>query len=280
MKKEELFRAIGNADDSLLARCPLPDEPTGAQPSGEAVPQKHILFFSGRSRKRALALCASVCLVLAAAALLIPKLFGGSSENFPEFQLSEASRGVEVSCTDSLPDSMPATSSDLLWLDEESLFTCFETDIFEGTVTGIQNIVIDYSGEKNYRAIASIQVEKVFRGSCAAGDTVQILLPCPIGTEGFRVEDTGVISRLRAGMHGVFMPDVYGKDSISERNGARLLLTDLAPYGLPDGERYAFLETDSGLLFARWAYESLRDASSLTEIEVYIEEMLQKLLQQ
>ncbi|MDE7299479.1 MAG: hypothetical protein K2N94_11715, partial [Lachnospiraceae bacterium] len=263
MKKEELFRAIGNADDSLLARCPLPEEPDEALPSDKAVPQKHILFFAGRSRKRALVLCASVCLVLAAAAFLIPKLFGGNSENFPEFQLSEASRGVKVSCIDSLPDFMPAASSDLRWLDEESLFTYFDTDIFEGTVTGIQNIVVDYSGEKDYRAIASIQVGKVFRGSCMAGDTVQILLPCPIGTEGFWMEDTGVISRLRVGMHGIFMPNVYGKDSISERNGARLLLTDLAPYGFPDGERYAFLETDDGLVFARWAYESIRDASTL-----------------
>ena len=44
-----------------------------------------------------------------------------------------------------------------------------------------------------------------------------------------------------------------------------------------DGERYAFLETDSGLVFGRWAYESIADATTLDEVEEYIENMLERL---
>ncbi len=272
MNKEILFRSIGNVDEELLARCPLPENQAEPLSCEKNAAKKHRSPIRPMP-KPARILCASLCLVFTAAALLLFRLLPGGSgkENFP---LSEASRGVTVSRIDHLPDPLPASTADLPWLEEEELFTNIETHIFEGTVTGIQNIVMDFSGEPEYRAIASIEIERVFRGDCAPGDTVQVLLPCPVGDHDVWVEDTGVISRLRTGMRGIFMPQVYDAGSIREQNGARLLLSDLAPYGLPDGERYAFLETKDGPVFDRASYESLREASSMAEVAAYIEEML------
>lgn len=291
MKKEILFEAIGNVDDALLARLSFPQENSDLAPENSDFPPENSVLLPGdtpktkiqakkrfamsrfpllRTRRYALALCAA-CLIFAAFSL--PKLLNRKNTDF--FRLSDASYGVTVSLMENAPETMVNSSSDLVWLTEEELFTYFHTDIFEGNITDIQNIVLDFNGEKDYGAIASIRVEKVFRGSCQAGDTVKVLLPCMIDVNGVWVSDTGVVSEMRAGMRGIFMPMVYDALSFREQNGARLSLADLAPYGFADGERYCFLETQDGLVFARFAYESIAEASTLGEIERYIEKMLE-----
>ena len=50
---------------------------------------------------------------------------------------------------------------------------------------------------------------------------------------------------------------------------------DLAGYGFADGERFAFLETENGLIFSKEAYSSIANATTLAEIEDYIETMLE-----
>jgi hypothetical protein len=49
---------------------------------------------------------------------------------------------------------------------------------------------------------------------------------------------------------------------------------DIAQYGLMDGERFAFIDTGNGLIFARDAYKSIETADSLEECESYIESMI------
>ncbi len=269
LKQEKLFEAIGHVDDALLARLSSPESISDAPPGHlpKSKPQAKTRF--------ALAFCAA-CLVFAA--FFLPKFLGRKSADF--FQLSDASHGVKVSLMEKPPEVMVNSSGDLIWLTEEQLFTHFNTDIFKGNITDIQNIILDFNGEKEYGAIASIYVEKVFRGNCQTGDTVKMLLPCMIDVEGLWVSGTDVVSKMRVGMHGIFMPMVYDDYSFREENGARLLLTDLVPYGLADGERYCFLQTQDGLVFARFAYESIAEASSLAEIENYIEKMLEKVSEQ
>ena len=184
--------------------------------------------------------------------------------------LSAASTGITVRYGS--PSSTISLSTDLTWLTEEELFTEFDTAIFLGTVTRIDNIVLDFNGSEDYRALAQIQVETAYRGPYQAGDTVTVLLPCSI-TEGVWVEDTSVISQLAVGTRGILMPMVYDETSVREQNGAILALRDIADCGLPDGERFAFLETADGLTFARWAYPSIQDAASLEEVGDYILEM-------
>lgn len=190
-----------------------------------------------------------------------------------QIKLSDNSRNVTARYTRS-PIFMQSSSS-LIFLTEEELFTHFDTAIFKGRIRRLNNIELNFNGDKNYRAIAEIEVETVYRGSCNIGDTVSVLLPCPI-MEGFWVEDTDIISSIQVGMTGIFMPMIYDDTSIREQNGARLALKDVADYGFADGVRYAFLETEDGLVFSRSSYESISGATTLDEIEKYILNMISK----
>ncbi len=52
------------------------------------------------------------------------------------------------------------------------------------------------------------------------------------------------------------------------------MLKDVAGYGFADGRRYVFLETDTGLVFARDAYPTISSATTLQEVENYVLEMV------
>lgn len=217
------------------------------------------------------ACAACLALVIAAAAAMVDRRLN-------RIELSDASVNVTARYTDGAPSMR---SSNLLAArTEEELFTVFNTAIFRGTVLKIDNIELNFNGSKDYRAIAEIEVEKVYRGPCGVGDVVSVLLPCPIGKD-LWVEDTGVVSRMRVGTTGIFMPTVYDENSVWEQNGAKLVLTDVAGYGFADGVRYAFLEVEAGdgvgLLFARSEYQSISGAKTLDEVEEYIETMLERL---
>ena len=190
--------------------------------------------------------------------------------------LSDASANV-TACYTNNPFIFKGSSESLTGLTEEELFTCYDTAIFRGTVLEIRNIILNFNGDKEYRAIAKIEVEKVYRGPCSEGDTVSVMLPCPIA-KGFWVTDTSTVSAMKAGNAGIFMPVIYDdENSVLEQNGAKLDKRDLADYGFADGERYAFLETDNGLVFNKDAYRSIADAANLDEVGDYIETMLERL---
>lgn len=190
--------------------------------------------------------------------------------------LSDRSHNVAVRYT-SNPFIFFRHSGSLIGLTEEELFTKFDTVIFKGTIKEIKNIVVGFNGEKEYRAIVQIEVGKVYRGTCSEGDTVSVMLPCPI-SGWIHVTDTSTVSEMKAGVTGIFMPMVLDDESaLWMENGASLDKRDLADYDFVDGERYAFLETDSGLVFSRWAYASIADATTLDEVEEYIEKMLERL---
>ena len=195
------------------------------------------------------------------------------SEPKKQFVLSDNSYNVTVKYNEKAPDINIEYS--LVDYTEDELFTVFDTDIFKGTILSLDNIEIDLNGYKMYRAIAQIKVEKVYRGSCDKGDTVSVMLPCHI-TEDVWVEDTDTVSAMKEGMTGIFMPIAYDETSILECNNARLVQKDIADYGFPDGMRYAFLETEDGLIFDRGSYETISDAKTLDEVEEYVENMIIK----
>lgn len=249
MKAERMIRALNQIDADYIAE---------AAPAEKKSKKQRILRLS----------MIAACLVLAAT-LSISAIVNRQHT----LSLSDASSGVTAKYTQKAPRIDAAAS--LIPLTENELFTHFDTAVLKGTVTKIDNIVLDFNGEKTYRAIAQIQVEKVWRGACQEGEPVSVLVPCPIES-GVWVEDTETVSALRVGMTGIFMPVIYDADDFHEENGARLALRDIAPYGFADGSRYAFLETENGLIFARWAYESISDVQTLAEIEIYVSEMVEK----
>ena len=188
--------------------------------------------------------------------------------------LTESSDGVTVRYVEGVTNDM--SSDQLFPLTEQELFTHFYTDIFMGEVTDVQNIQIDFNGVKMYRALAQISIEKVYRGENLTGKTVTVLLPCAIGTEE-KMTDADTLANMQVGLHGIFMITPYDTSSFIETNGVRLALLDIADYGFPDGVRYAFLETEEGLIFDRQSYSTIARAENLSQVEAYIEDMLAKL---
>ena len=117
-------------------------------------------------------------------------------------------------------------------------------------------------------------MEKVYRGTYEEGETIRMLLPGAVsGNIHSSIMDT--LGELKVGMTGIFMPMAYGIDSVYQSNSATLYLGELAPYGFGDGIRFAFLKTEEGLVFSRDAYVGAKDASTLEEIEVYVEQMVE-----
>lgn len=171
--------------------------------------------------------------------------------------------------------NLSASEDCLVYLTEDELFTNWYTAIFEGTIKKIDNIELSFNGEKMHRALAQIKVEQVYRGDLVPGDIAVVLLPCSIGN-GIMTSDSGVVSRMREGMRGIFMPIVYGEDSYIEMNGATLYVKELASYGFADGLRYAFLVDGSKLVFSRSAYPTVQNAESLDEIREYVIKMIEK----
>lgn len=80
---------------------------------------------------------------------------------------------------------------------------------------------------------------------------------------------------MKTGMTGIFMPIKYDETSYREENGAKIYWRDIAEYGFINGETYAFLNSDNGLIFAKQAYKSIASATSLEEIEKYVIKMIE-----
>ena len=216
----------------------------------------------------------AACLVLALA-IAGPLLNRGGGD----LELKRSS-GVKVSYVDNLPAKTSLASlADLMWLTEDELFAThvlgYEIAVFEGTVKEVRNIACDFGSRTDYRAIAAIEVGEVLRGSIGVGDTVNLLLPAPVGTD-IWVEDTGVSTRISKGTRGIFLPIKYDETSIYEEGGQKLALLDLAGYGLPDGERWLFLETAEGLVYLEDAYPSFAGAKDLQDIKKIILAMIDK----
>ena len=247
MNRLELFRGLGNLDADLIREA-------------EASP--------ARKQKKwwQIALPIAACLALAIGIGTSSVLYARNS-----IELSSESEGVRARYVHNAPEV--SSTGDLLLLTEAEMFTRFDTAIFRGTVTQVENIRLDFAGETVYRAIAHIHTEEVYRGNCRAGEDVRVLLPCTIGT-GETVTDAAVASAIRPGMTGIFMPIQYGEDDYWEQNGARLREKDLCAYGLADGERWVFLETGGGLLFDRTAFPTIAGADTLMEVEDYILKMV------
>jgi hypothetical protein len=88
------------------------------------------------------------------------------------------------------------------------------------------------------------------------------------------VEDTGVVSAIRIGEVGIFMPVKYDGTEKGEENGATLFWKDTCDYGFPDGERFTFLQTEQGLLYSEDTYISLSGTSTLDDIKSYVIKMI------
>lgn len=259
MNKEEMFEAINDIDDTYIAEA-TPGWSGNAGPAKQ--PRHPVRWMAG--------IAACVAAFIFASVWIHPADHG----RIP-IELSDASKNV-TACYIGAED-VPAISvaTCLVSLTEADIFRKYNTALFRGTVVSIRNIELNYNGWKEYQAIAEIRISQVYRGDCRTGDTLTVLLPCPI-MEGYHVSACDVAEAIHTGTEGIFMPVKYDNTYICTQNGATLQYNDLAEYGLFDGARWAFLSTDTGLLFDHYAFESLETPETLDDIEQYIEKMLQQ----
>ncbi len=220
------------------------------------VPQKTIKFI------KTFAVTAAAVFVL----IIILPLFTGNDD----FILPNSTGNISVKYVNKAPLVM--SLHDLVYLTEEEIFNNYNTSVLKGTVEKIRNIEIDFNGFADYRAIAEIKIDKVYRGNETSGDIISVLIPCPIDSSTW-IEDTDVISGIRVGTAGIFMPVKYDETSYREENGARVYWLDITEYGFMDGMRFAFIKTENGMIFDRDAFMSVKTANSFDEIEKYIMEM-------
>lgn len=247
MRGKELFEKITNIDNDIITRT------------------------SAVNKKRKLTYIKWASIVACFAIIII-----GVYSILPKGNIIFEDENVTVQAVDFSKTLITSSSADLVMLTEEEIFNGYNTDIFKGTVTDIQNIEIDFDGEVVYRSIVTISVQDVYRGGLQTDEEVTILLPIPIDVNGYWVSDTDVVSQINVGMTGIFMPLVLNDESAMwQENDVWFDKRGIVDYGLLDGERYVFLENEKGLVFAEWAFESISDAQTLDDIEEYIVTMIE-----
>ncbi len=200
----------------------------------------------------------------------------GTYSFLPKGNIIFKDENLTVKSVDFSQKNAISTGDSLIYLTEEEIFNNYNTVIFKGTVTDIENIEIDFDGEVVYRSIATISVQDVYRGSLQTDQEVTILLPTQIDVNGYWVSDMDVISQISVGMTGIFMPLVLDDESAMwQQNNVWFDKREIVDYGLLDGERYAFLETENGFVFAEWAFEGISNAQNLDDVEEYILTMIE-----
>ncbi|MGL4374197.1 MAG: hypothetical protein ACRCS6_10460, partial [Turicibacter sp.] len=156
MNQKEIFQVIGDLDDDLILEAAKP-------------------FTKKNISVRWIRLVpVAACLVL----FLGLGFVGAKADR--DIELKQSSGNVSAKYIKEAPSIR--TLADLMWLTEEELFSRFETVIFKGIIKDIRNIVVDFNGAKEYFAIAQISVNQIYRGNLEIGNTVSVLLPCPIDT--------------------------------------------------------------------------------------------------
>lgn len=166
---------------------------------------------------------------------------------------------------------IPSNSSAITAIfNEEEVFNKFDTVAFMGTVKEVKNLKMDFDGVVHYRAMAVITVDKVYSGDLSVGETVNAMLPGPVDRGSVMGADFNITRAMKPGERGIFMPIVYSSDEVWEENGKQLKMTEFAEYVIIDTVRFAFMDTEEGLLFERNTFPAIKDAKTLEEVEPYI----------
>lgn len=247
MSEKELLQALSAIDDDLITEA-------------EQLP--------GKRRHSLRWMAAAVCAVITVCIGI--GMYCGQNDTIA---LERSEGDVSVQIVSELPK---ADSADCLaYLTEDELITDSQTDIFRGTIVNIQNVVVSCGESESYHAIVEIEVGQVYRtfGNCTAGDMVSVLTN-PIHMDGIGVSASDTIEQAQIGMNCIFMANLLDSSDMKRHGESTLYWTDIAEYRMPDAIRYAFLETENGVIFDRDSYPSFCDADTLDEIMQGIEKLI------
>ena len=238
MKSEQILRLLGEVDDRYIEESMMI----------ERKPYQRLKWGAG--------------LLIAVAAGFMLFTSNVWNERIP---LSTDSTANSVHIVDQSKVTSDISEENMMDMTEDELFSKWNPVVVRGTVTDIRHIEIDFNGETEYQSLITIHISNVYRGDVQIGR--DLIVRADAIKETGQTTDASVISQVKQGMEGIFMPISYDDEFVWEQNDATLRLKDIANYGFPDGERYLFLDTPNGLLFERDAYPSLQGLDSLDEVE-------------
>lgn len=238
MKNDQILRLLGEVDDRYIEESMMI----------ERKPYQRLKWGAG--------------LLIAVAAGFMLFTSNVWNERIP---LSTDSTANSVHIVDQSKVTSDISGENMMDMTEDELFSKWNPVVVRGTVTDIRHIEIDFNGETEYQSLITIHVSNVYRGDEQIGR--DLIVRADAIKETGQTTDASVISQVKQGMEGIFMPIPYDDEFVWEQNEATLRLKDIADYGFPDGERYLFLDTPNGLLFERDAYPSLQGLDSLDEVE-------------
>lgn len=258
MKKEDLMEAIGDIDDDLIEEA---------------------RNFCKRSFpwKRVLAAAACFAVLLTAVITVLPRTMMDADEKYVEeidnlYNKSENLKAAQMMEIDT--DEMKGETfyhqaqSDLMSLTEKELFAK-PSDIFRGEVAGLTYYRVNYNGLLCDYTVAAIRVEEVYRGDLTVGDVANVRIR-GIFRPGIWIEDSDTVSAIKNGVTGIFMVN----DFVGEvMNDAYFDGGGVITHYFSDGDRFAFLETENGLVFDQSAYPSLKYAKTLEDVALYVKLM-------
>lgn len=176
---------------------------------------------------------------------------------------------IKISYVDKAPSSELSASTPIFTEDE--VFNMFDTDIFMGTVKEVKNIMINIDQNITYQGIAKVTIEKMYDGKSSVGETVSILLPGPVENGTISGGDFNILPAMKSGDKGIFMPIKHDANYYWSDGSNTILFSEIAKYGLIDTQHFMFLQTTEGLIFAKETFPEIKSATTLEEIETYIE---------
>jgi hypothetical protein len=157
---------------------------------------------------------------------------------------------------------------ELVYLTEEQILDGSEVIVY-AEVVNLEHISISFGNYKDYRTLVYLKVLESYKGEVKKEETIKFLAPALLDGS-IWTEDTGTISQLTKGDEGFFLLNRYDESAYWEQNGSRLILADVADFGMGDGERFVLINRNDKFIFANWAFESLSQASSHEDIEKFI----------
>lgn len=286
MRKEDLFRAIGQAEDRqvLEAREPVPIRKAAHWPRYAALAACLVLLAGlgvwSISREPEVPGASAGTLGTDAGSGGTAAGASGDTADGSSYEPGEDSRpamysqNTEIGYLDQAPDpGGPGSEACLARMSVEEILAQ-DTAIFRGTVMDLNYLSVEMDGGSRYYTVAVVEVSRVFRGDLTAGTTYGILLPCVPGYASNSV--AGALEDLTIGSEAIFMPRIADETTGRSSGDSWFCYADTgAQFYFSEGVRYLFLDTGHGLEFARDLYEPIADAETLDQVEDYLLELLE-----
>lgn len=228
-----------------------------------------------RKRTSRLRWTAAACLAIAVIVGLVAIVLDGKPNDPTQGKLTPSERTTATIAYGVPKEATPGKGVySLISYTETETFALEDLYVFRGIVRDLSNLTIDFGESTTYCCIAAIDITKVYKGNLQRGDRIKMLLPFPVGIEGWYQENCDALTSIEVGMEGIFMPWAYD-DSARWEMGKTVMLQDLAACGLPDGHGWAFLYDGTRLIYDSASYPGAYGATTLDDIQEYVTKMIE-----